>query len=317
MGNVENKARKWRWHYLAFWVAFTLWTHFTTGLGPQHNIAPTLVLVLFFLNEKTARFAVLTFPILCVGLAYSNLHHFFPYRGSIHIDDLHAAELRLFGISTAQGTVIPSKFLEGHTFAFLDALCGIAYITYIAETFIMAGVLYLKNHVLLTRLAWAFLLVNLAGQATWIAWPAAPPWYVDQYGLGPAVVDALPSAAGTARFDALFGVEMFKNFYSKSVNVFGAMPSLHCAYPTLVACVLFPLGWRWRIPSIFFAALMCFSAVYLQHHYVLDVLFGILYAFAAYGVVVTVQQWRTKSSAAPKGPQEEGELDQCKMSSPG
>jgi membrane-associated phospholipid phosphatase len=144
----------------------------------------------------------------------------------------------------------------------------------------------------MSRLAFAFLVVNLMGIATWISFPAAPPWYVDQYGLGPAVMDAIPSAAGAARFDQLVGMKLFGGFYERSVNVFGAMPSLHVGYPTVIACSCWALGNKWRLPAIGFAGLMAFSAVYLQHHYVVDVAAGALYGVVAWGLVAAVSKER-------------------------
>jgi membrane-associated phospholipid phosphatase len=41
------------------------------------------------------------------------------------------------------------------------------------------------------------------------------------------------------------------------------------------------LGKRWRIPAALFAALIGFSAVYLQHHYILDVVGGVAAALLA------------------------------------
>ena len=59
------------------------------------------------------------------------------------------------------------------------------------------------------------------------------------------------------------------------------MPSLHSSYPVMVLYygVKNRLGWV----NIFFGIVMVgiwFSAVYLSHHYVLDVLAGILCAIA-------------------------------------
>ena len=61
------------------------------------------------------------------------------------------------------------------------------------------------------------------------------------------------------------------------------MPSLHCAYPLLVVIE----GWRsfkpWmRVGSVAFWLAMVFSAVYLDHHWVIDAVVG-----AAYAVIVT------------------------------
>jgi inositol phosphorylceramide synthase catalytic subunit len=73
-------------------------------------------------------------------------------------------------------------------------------------------------------------------------------------------------------------VPYFARMYGRATDVFGAMPSLHCAYACLVALE----GWAvfrppWRAASVGFFVLMCFSAVYLDHHWVLDAMAGITY----------------------------------------
>ncbi len=128
------------------------------------------------------------------------------------------------------------------------------------------------------------MLLNLLAFATWVLYPAAPPWYVDQYGLGPVVLDAPSSAAGLSRLDDVLGIGIVKGYYAQSVNVFGAMPSVHVAVPTLVACVTAGMGWRWFLPALLFLGLMAFGAVYFQHHYVLDVLAGLAYGVLSYAL---------------------------------
>src|SRR5262249_73366 len=59
-------------------------------------------------------------------------------------------------------------------------------------------------------------------------------------------------------------------------NVFGAMPSLHVAYPLMVVMFTWDRGWIWRGGTIAFTALVSFAAVYLGHHYVLDLVAGYL-----------------------------------------
>jgi len=80
---------------------------------------------------------------------------------------------------------------------------------------------------------------------------------------------------GTARFDALI--------YERNPQVFGAMPSLHVAYPLLVVFYTWPRGWKWRVPALCFFVMVSFAAVYLAHHYILDVLAG--YAVTALSVL--------------------------------
>lgn len=100
------------------------------------------------------------------------------------------------------------------------------------------------------------------------------------HGPGPADLTVAPSAAGAARFDELLGIRYFSNFYARNPNVFGAMPSLHVAYPTVAAFFLWRQGPLLRAFGLLFAALVAFSAIYLVHHYVLDVVAG-----AAVGLV--------------------------------
>jgi membrane-associated phospholipid phosphatase len=157
------------------------------------------------------------------------------------------------------------------------------------------------------RLAWAFLAVNVLGVVTYMLYPAAPPWYVLKYGPGPADLTALPSAAGAARFDALLGTTYFANFYARNPNVFGAMPSLHAAYPVLVLWHVWHRGWAWRIGAAAFAALVCFSAIYLTHHYILDVAAGTLAALAACVAVDFAFARKPAGAAAPLSVAPEGD----------
>ena len=94
------------------------------------------------------------------------------------------------------------------------------------------------------------------------------------------------------------GVRYFAGFYGRSNDVFGAVPSLHVAYPCLV--VLF--GWPvlrvlGRALALLFLASMCFSAVYLDHHWIIDVLLGLVYTVATYAVVTAVSRRRDRARA--------------------
>ncbi len=294
--------RPWRLGMSVGMPLFLVWTHAFIGLRTEHGAIALLFLALVWASRRSARFAVQALPFLAVGIAYDNLRLLLGLRGEIHVADLYALEKALFGVGSGEARQILPEFWRDHPVVFLDAVCGLAYITYLAESFLVGAYLFFREPPRFSRLAWAFLLVNLMGMATYILYPAAPPWYVEQYGLGPAVLDAAPSAAGAARFDALFGVSVFASFYSRNANVFGAMPSLHCAYPTLVFAVTWRLGRAWRILTGAFLALVAFSAVYLRHHYVLDVLAGVTYAAVAYFAVRAMLARGARASVASPGP---------------
>ena len=103
-----------------------------------------------------------------------------------------------------------------------------------------------------------------------------------------------PSAGGGLRFDELLGTHVFQNAYGHSIEVFGALPSLHVAYPMLaMLLVLRTAALQWaRWPVSVYALIMCFSAVYLQHHYVIDVLLGVVYAVIAAAIVLRWERRR-------------------------
>ena len=107
---------------------------------------------------------------------------------------------------------------------------------------------------------------------------------------------------GTVRFDDLLGIDYFRSFYQRSANVFGAMPSLHVAFPAGTTLALLPMGRRWWIPCLVMTLLVAFAAVYFQHHYVLDVLAGFACALLAWlGVKAALKRWGSILQAPATG----------------
>jgi membrane-associated phospholipid phosphatase len=106
-------------------------------------------------------------------------------------------------------------------------------------------------------------------------------------------MDARSSMAGAARFDALTGIPYFATFYGRSADVFGAIPSLHVSYPLLTFLHGRELGKRWLdVASFALFLLVSFAAVYLNHHYVLDVLLGVLYTVVAWRIDLVLERRR-------------------------
>jgi len=217
-------------------------------------------------------------PFVAVAGIYEALRGAIHHAGAVHVADLLALEHRFFSIATAEGPRALIDLIAGHTHPLLDLWCGLTYLLWVPQVFAMTAWLYKRARSKALELAFGFLLVNLAGWAIWLLYPAAPPWYVDMYGTGAVVMDAPASTAGLARLDALLGVPITETIYSKSAYIFGAMPSLHVAYSTLVAGVVFPLAGRVRLVSFAVALSMAFAAVYLRHHYLLDVVAGVALA---------------------------------------
>ncbi|HEX9511779.1 MAG TPA: phosphatase PAP2 family protein [Puia sp.] len=232
---------------------------------------------LFYLSGPTRRF-ILGFSIFIIFWIIFDFMKAFPnyLYNVVHIESLYQAEKNLFGIRTASGTVLtPNEFWLLHTRPFLDILAGLFYLCWIPLPLAFGGYLFYKDREVFFRFALTFLLVNLLGFVVYYGYPAAPPWYVQQYGFvfNPQTPG---NTAGLGRFDHLLHVSVFSSLYAKSSNVFAAMPSLHASYPLIV--LYYGIRTRMRWANLLFGTIMVgiwFAAVYSSHHYVLDVLAGI------------------------------------------
>lgn len=230
-------------------------------------------------NAKTRLFLRTFLPCIVTGALYDSFRFLLEplIVDRIHVIGPYVVDRALFGVG---GHTLNEVFMRHH-WVVADLVAGAAYLVYVVEYLAFAMLLFFRQDSERARtFALGFLVVNLLGFATYVVFPAAPPWYVATHGFGPAHVGDAPSAAAGLRFDALLGTHVFANAYSHSLAVFGALPSLHAAYPALAALLVVQTpSLRWaRWPAATYAAVMCFAAVYLQHHYVIDILLGLLYA---------------------------------------
>jgi membrane-associated phospholipid phosphatase len=262
-------------HFAALWAV--------GGAGWDYLALDGLLVGLALAGGRALFLARTAFPLWLTGVLYLNLQPvLLPLRGPILTGQLFALDAALFPAPGGGGW---PAFFSRHPRVALDVVAGLAYLVYLLEFFAVFLFFHFRERPIARRMAWCFLAVNVLGIAGYVLFPAAPPWYVLAHGPGPAELAAAPSAAGAARFDALFGIRYFAAFYAKNPNVFGAMPSLHVAYPTIAACFLARRGLVPAALGAVFAAWVAFSAVYLVHHYVLDVVAGAAVGLAAFALV--------------------------------
>jgi hypothetical protein len=202
----------------------------------------------------------------------------------VHILDLYNAEKALFGMQIDGKLITPNEFWLIHHSAWIDIMTGIFYLCWIPVPLAFAFYLFVKDKQLFLHFSLTFVLVNFIGFVLYYLYPAAPPWYMQQYGTD-FIAGTKGNTAGLSRFDSLTGLNVFHGLYAKSSNVFAAMPSLHSAYPLIV--LYFGLQKKvGLVMTILFVTVMLgiwFAAVYTSHHYILDVLAGI--TAAAVGIV--------------------------------
>jgi len=250
-------------------------------LRPEHLLTTVVVIGFSFWSDKSRLYARAILPFFLYAAVYDSMRWYEDYIRSptIHIREPYDFDLRFFGIHTAAGTLTPNEWWQLHTSKALDFICGLSYTApfFIGESILLSLYLVWQRQVARAeRLVWVFFVSNVVGFSLYYLYPAAPPWYVSAHGFV-ADLSVRASAAGALRFDKLVGVPLMEGFYGKSADVFGAIPSLHVVYPflSLVYGIHLP---RFRRVAAAYFALVCFSAVYLNHHYLLDVGVGLFLA---------------------------------------
>ncbi len=261
---------------LFFSLAYLVLSFFLIGFKTDQLVLVGLFNGLYYLSAVTRKF-ILGFTVFIVFWIIFDYMKAFPnyHYNTVSIQDLYQMEKTLFGFMHQGVLVTPNEYwLINHTTS-LDILSGLFYLSWIPVPLTFAGYLFFYHKPAFFYFSLTFLLVNLIGFAIYYIYPAAPPWYVQQFGFD-FIANTKGNTAGLSRFDAYFGVSIFKGLYEKSSNVFAAMPSLHSAYPVIVLYngIKYQLGKiNWLLGLIVLG--IWFSAVYSSHHYILDVLAGI------------------------------------------
>ena len=234
--------------------------------------------------KPTRKFALALTPWLVFACSYDGMRLLPNYEvNPIDTRGIYEAEKSLFGIGTAAGTLSPGEWFNLHNCAFADFMAGFFYLCWVPVPLGFAIYLYLKGkREMYLRFSLAFLFVNLVGFVGYYIHPAAPPWYVIEHGFTP-VLNTPGSVAGLGRFDALVGAPVFHSIYCNNSNVFAAVPSLHAAY--MLVTTIYAIISRQSKLCIGIFAFICmgiwWTAVYSTHHYIIDVLLGILTTIVA------------------------------------
>jgi hypothetical protein len=262
-------------------LGYLLLSHFLIGFRSDQIIL-VLIFNLNYYASKFSRKFILGFSIFIVYWIIFDYMKAFPnytYH-SVSISELYNLEKSIFGIHSNGLILTPNEYLKNHTHPYIDVVSGIFYLLWIPVPLVFAGFLFFKDRLQFLYFSFTFVLVNFLGFIIYYLYPAAPPWYIQVHGFG-FIAHTPGNTGGLARFDHHMGIPIFASIYSKSSNVFAAMPSLHSSYPVIV--LYYGLKNRLGAFNLFFGIVMLgiwFTAVYTSHHYVLDVLAGICCAWS-------------------------------------
>lgn len=225
---------------------------------------------------------------------------------------------------------VPALWLQQHLYrpghlAAWDVLAATMYMLHFLAPLVAGFALWLSDRRVFRQYAVAFVVVAIAGFATYIVYPAVPPWmageklvhingeylsnhsaqdlqYLRSLGIAhpwqyvrTRGVVYLPGVQNI--FNAI--MSNWYNPYNGTIFPFfkvlhmhydqvGAMPSEHSAYPMLFFLFLRRQFGRAGYLALVYIGLILFAILYLGQHYVADALVGFVYAAIGYLLVTRV-----------------------------
>ncbi len=259
-----------------------------------------------YASRRSKQLFLAWLPMMLVGVLYDAMRFVQSWgvsASSVHVCDLRGLEARLFGAGQGASSSTLQDWLQAHPSRLADAYFAIPYGIYIFAFIGYAIYLGFADRPAAERIGWSFLLLNVAGFFTYHLYPAAPPWYFHKYGCAVDLSAAASAGPNLERVDAMLGFGFFHGLYGRSHDIFGAVPSLHVTYPVLMLLV----GWsrhRWpvRVAMIVYAASMIAGAIYLDHHWIVDVLIGLAYVLAIHPLTVALLARRDALAAGARSP---------------
>jgi PAP2 superfamily len=266
---------------------------FTVGLPTSHD----LVFVWFALGmaafsvtdlrHRVPRLVIEWAPFIGVLFVYDRL------RGVADGLVFPARELPQIHLEGALfGNPIPTVWLQSQLWHgpgdlhWWDYAVWLVYVSHFFATLVVAAVLWTWAHDRFARFAAMVCVLALTGFATYVLYPAAPPWLAARHGeIGSSnrLIAIIWHHVPIAHYGSLF-----EKGQSYANNV-AAMPSLHAAYALLITLYLWRLVPRTVRPLLaLYPPAMAFALVYSGEHYLVDCIAGWVYAAAT---VTAVNLW--------------------------
>jgi membrane-associated phospholipid phosphatase len=173
-----------------------------------------------------------------------------------------------------------------------DVLFTFVYTSYFLVPFVLAGYLWARDRPAFKRFTRRLVTLSLAALATYIAFPAAPPWMAGEMGL----IDEVHRTTGKGWEVISVGTASLFSKGQGSSNLVAAVPSLHTAIVTLVALFLWNRVRRRRLRPLLllYPLLMALTLMATGEHYFFDVALGWVYAG---GVMAGWTWWERRQEA--------------------
>ncbi len=262
------------WPILALPIVYVAMIAYIGDIRPEHIVIVVVTLGAWLASHITRDIMREALPALPIAIGFDSLRYLRPIfvtADRVHACDLRAFELALFGVGPDM--TLPDYFAIHHAPAF-DLFFAIPYAAFIWVLIVYGFSLYFRNLERGRVCAWAVVGVFMTAFIVWMAFPAAPPWYIQAHG---CVIDASlgTNPAALTRVDEALGIQYFQAWYGRGPTAFGAMPSVHNGLAMLGLLVFWPIaGTKERIANVLYVVWMLCASIYLDHHWLVDALAG-------------------------------------------
>ncbi len=272
--------------------AYLLLGAMTHTLRLYHWFLLLLIPAAWFAAERGRRFFIEWMPLFAFWLGYDRLRLLQPYLlERVSVAPAYQFEIMLFGwlfnsVAPPHAARLWLATHAGEWFAVI--ISAAAQVIYFSHIFLfpclmlywwLRSAFFKENRATFTRHLVAFTILNISAILCYVILPVAPPWWVSLYGVAQPTAELVAQTNMTQAMDGA----LVQRMIGTAATWFGAVPSLHGAYPVLLWLLARREGGRLFLTLLaLYGAMMWAATVVLNQHYLIDLLAGAGFALAAY-----------------------------------
>lgn len=257
-----------------------------------------LGLLISFLFKRSRDFIKDWVPFILLWITYDMMRGIADNLNEVHVSEIYYLELHLFGWMF--GGEVPPIWAQQHQHIVVSTIAALFYTMHMGVPIFVGGLIYYvsDDREFFKEFTFAFILTSYLALLTFVIYPVAPPWYVADYGFVPPDqrMGLAESAAGLISVDKFFNNNFYGSIYRTfNSNAFAALPSLHSGY-SYISALYFTKKYKHKGKKVYLSFMypmgVWFSAVYLNHHYIVDLIAGVIYVHVSIYIAKKYREYR-------------------------
>lgn len=259
---------------------FMLWHR--AWFSPDQFFAAAIVAAIFI--GRLRLFLIDWIPFLLLFFSYEYLKGVVPFiNKNVHALWMIHMDKFIFGfvptIKLQQALFIPN------TIHWYDTVASTLYICHFIAPMLAAYLFWLTDRKIFKEYTLAIIVLSFAAFATYVIFPAMPPWMAADKGYLPPLYKIMDTSMVNFGHPVALPT-LYQIFRGDEV---AAVPSLHAAYPLMILLFALKKFKSFGLLMVPYVIGVWFAVIYLGEHYFIDVLLGAVYAFVAYTLIVKRQ----------------------------